>query len=185
MIDAAISHFADQLNEDLKRKYDLREDIVVVSSVANQDGSDGPDIDNKVVISLVHIQEDATLRSTLDENIGRDSEGALNDALVSLRLYFMVWSNFSGNNYLESLRFISDTLSFFRAHPRFDHGTTPELDERIHQLNIQMEHLTMDELSSLWGVLGGKYVPSVLYRVTMVASDLESVNPPILTIKTS
>jgi len=53
---------------------------------------------------------------------------------------------------------------------------TPELDPRIERLMLDIANLGIAELSNLWGVLSGKYVPSVLYRVRMVAVDLAQIS---------
>jgi hypothetical protein len=53
----------------------------------------------------------------------------------------------------------------------FDHQNTPELDSRIDKLMLDIENLGISDLSNLWGILGGKYMPSVLYRMRMVAID--------------
>ena len=50
MIDAAISHIAGQLNQYLKRSFDLNEDIVVVSNILEQDGSVASNVANKLVM---------------------------------------------------------------------------------------------------------------------------------------
>ena len=39
MIDAAITHIAGELNQYLKRSFDLTEDLVVISNILEQDGS--------------------------------------------------------------------------------------------------------------------------------------------------
>ena len=86
-------------------------------------------------------------------------------------------------NYLEVLKFISNTISFFQRQPLFDHQNTPGLDKRIDQLTMNIENLTMRDLSTLWGVLSGKYLPSVLYKVRMVAFDSGDVITQAPTVK--
>ncbi len=92
-----------------------------------------------------------------------------------LNLQVMMAANFNGNNYPEALKFISSTIIFFQRHSLFNHQITPELDERIEKLILEVENLTIQDLSNLWGLLGGKYLPSVLYKVRVVAFDTEEV----------
>ena len=56
-----------------------------------------------------------------------------------------------------------------------NHQTAPEMDGRIEKLILDIENLSIQDLSNLWGSLGGKYLPSILYKVRMVAFDTEDV----------
>lgn len=40
---------------------------------------------------------------------------------------------------------------------------------------LDIENLSIQDLSNLWGSLDGKYLPSILYRVRMVAFDNEDI----------
>ena len=59
MIDAAINHIAAELNQHLKRKFDLTEDLVVISNILEQDGSVSTQVNDKIVVSLVNIEKDS------------------------------------------------------------------------------------------------------------------------------
>lgn len=175
MIDTAISQIASHLNQYLRRIFDLNEDIVVISNILEQDGNIAANIDNKVVVSLINIEKETV---PLPHQIGNVREG--NRAIISyppvyLNFYLMFSGSFSGSNYLESLKFVSNTISFFQASPVFDHQNTPDLDHQISQLTMNIENLTMHDLSNLWSVLSGKYLPSILYKVRMITFDSRDV----------
>ena len=94
----------------------------------------------------------------------------------------MVAANFSGRHYPDALKFLSNSVSFFQRNPIFDHSNTPDLESRIDRLVLDIENLSITDLSNLWGILGGRYVPSILYRMRMVtfnARDVISQTPPI------
>ncbi len=180
MIHAAVSHIANQLNQFLKRSFDLGEDVVVMSNIVEQDGSLAPNVNNKLVVFLVNVEkETATPRHT---GFGSSEWSASSYPPVFLNLYVMVAGNFSGGNYPEALKFLSNAVSFFQRQPVFDHQTTPDMDRRISKLILEIENLNFQDLSSLWGVLSGKYQPSILYKVRMVsfeAGDILSQLSPI------
>ena len=48
---------------------------------------------------------------------------------------------------------------------------------------MEIENLNMQDLSSLWGMLSGKYQPSILYKVRMVAFESGDVLSQISPIK--
>lgn len=180
MIYAAVFHIANQLNQFLKRSFDLNEDVVVVSNVLEQDGTLAPNINNKLVVFLVNVErENSSSIASPFNNAGNRSSTY---PPVFLNLYVMVAGNFGGSNYSEGLKFLSNAVSFFQRQPVFDHQITPDLDKRINKLALDIENLNIQDLSSMWGMLSGKYLPSVLYKVRMItfdAGDITSQLSPI------
>ena len=171
MIDAAISHIANQLNQYLRRSFDLNEDIVVVSNILEQDGSLAANVDNKLVMFLINVEKDTVpFRSQHSQTTGLD-RSVISYPPIYLNLYLMVAGHFSGNNYPEALKFLSNTISFFQRRPVMDHENTPDLDSRIEKLILDIENLNIKDLSTLWSAITGKYLPSVIYKVRMVAFD--------------
>jgi len=171
MIDAAINHIGSQLNQFLKRNFDLNEDIVEISNILEQDGNVVSNVSNKLVLFLVNIEKDVvSFRQQHGSTAGSDRTATSYPPLY-LNLFVMVAGHFSGGNYPEALKFISNTISFFQSHPVFDHQNSPDLDGKIEKLIMDIENLNMQDLSNLWGVLGGKYLPSILYKVRMVVFD--------------
>lgn len=175
MINAAVSHLASQLNQFLRRTFDLNEDIVVVSNLLEQDGSVAPHVNNKIVIFLTNIEKDTTPFRQSSSATGDDGRILMSTPPIYLNLYVMVAANFSGSNYSEALKFISNAIGFFQKQAVFDHSSTPDLDRRIEKLVLDIENLKIQDLSNLWGLLSGKYLPSVLYKVRMVALDAGDV----------
>ena len=114
MIDAAISHIAGQLNQYLKRSFDLNEDIVVVSNILEQDGSVAANVANKLVMFLINVEKDSTpFRSQNCHTTGLD-RSVVSYPPIYLNLYLMVAGHFNGSNYPEALKFLSNTISFFQ-----------------------------------------------------------------------
>ena len=53
MIDLALGVIVAQLNQALRRAFAIREDIAVLANILEQDGRVGPQVENKLVVSLV------------------------------------------------------------------------------------------------------------------------------------
>lgn len=175
MIDAAINHIAAELNQHLKRKFDLTEDLVVISNILEQDGSVSTQVNDKIVVSLVNIEKDS-LPYQQQNGVNVGAKRIVNNTQpIFFNLYLMFASCFSGNNYREGLKFISTTIGFFQSQPIFDRQSTPGLDKKIDKLILDIENLNIHDLSNLWGVLSGKYLPSILYRVRMVTYDSRAI----------
>lgn len=183
MIDAAISHIAGQLNQYLRRSFDLNEDIVVVSNILEQDGNVASNVANKLVIFLINVEKETSpVRSPNNDTTGLD-RSVVSYAPIYLNLYLMVAGHFNGANYPESLKFLSNTISFFQRHPVMDHDNSPDLDGRIEKLILDIENLNIKDLSTLWSAISGKYLPSIIYKIRMVAFDSGDVRRPEPLIK--
>ncbi len=175
MIDSAISHIASQLNQSLKRSFDLPEDIVVISNLLEQDGTIVADVNNKVVISLVNLEKETTPLRQSATSSALQNRAVVNAPPLYFNIYLLVSACFSGSNYPEALKFISSTISYFQGQPSFDHLNTPDLDRGIDRLVLDIENMNFQELSNLWGIMSGRYLPSILYKVRMVTFDSDSV----------
>ena len=182
MIDVAISHIAAQLNQSLRGRFGVAEDLVVTSNLLEQDGGVVPEVANKMVAFLVNVERE-TLPYRVGGNAGGAGRSVVTSAPVYLSLLVMFAANFGGRNYAEALKFLSGTIGFFQARPVFDQHSSPGLDPRIDKLTLEIENLSTAELSNLWGILSGKYLPSILYRIRMVTIDESQVigqHTPIL-----
>lgn len=174
MIDLALAHIAGQLDQALRRTFGVAEGLVVVSSLVDLDGSVGAHVGNKLVVFLAGIEREA-----LAYRDSRPAAGSgrvvVGSAPAHLNLSVMCAANFGGSTYAEALKMISATVAFFQARPVLDHANSPGLDARIDRLSLEIENLDVPALSNLWGVHGGKYLPSVLYKVRMVTIDAGDV----------
>lgn len=168
MISAAINHIAQHLNQFLRHAHALSDDIVVVSNLLSQDGALARDTTNKVIVCLANIEKDTMPQQAPLAASGSGRVGVHGRPLF-LNLEIVVAANFGDKNYSEALAFISSAIGFFHQTPVFDRHVTPDLDDRIEKLLLDMENLTHHELSNLWTMLSGRYLPSVLYRMRMIS----------------
>jgi hypothetical protein len=179
MIDAAITHIAGELNQYLKRSFDLTEDLVVISNILEQDGSVASHVNNKIVVSLVNIEKDTLPYRQKSPVSVSSTRIPSNSPPVFFNLYLLFASCFVGSNYREGLKFISNTIGFFQTQPIFDRQNTPGLDKGIDKLILDIENLSMHDMSGLWGMLSGRYLPSIMYKVRMVTYDAAVVGSEI------
>ena len=173
MIDAALGQMADQLNQHLRRRFQVTEDLAVLSNLHEQNGSLVPHVVNKLVLFLAGVERDS-IAHRVGQPMGLNP-GLRTAEPVFLNLLVMCAANFSGSNYPEALKFLSSAISFFQGKPVLDHQNTPELDARLDRLVLNIENLSSGEMHSLWGIHSGRYLPSVLYRVRMVSLDSQQI----------
>lgn len=170
MIDIALEHLAQQLNQFLRLASASGEDLVVVSNLVDADGSGAAEVKNKIALVLAGVQrEAAAVRGDVR------SGPWLTGGAISLNLSVLVAANFYGQNYKDALRLLSSVVGYFHSNPVFDRVNSPGLDVGIDRLTVEVENLTIHEMSNLWGMLGSKYMPSILYRVRMVSINSDAV----------
>jgi hypothetical protein len=175
MIDAALSLMAGQLNEHLRRRFQLSEDLAVLSNLLEQNGSLVPLVANKLVLFLAGVERDTLAHRAQTANLGLQAQQLATTPPVYLNLLVMCAANFSGGNYPEALKFLSSAIAFFQSCQVMDQHNAPGLDARLERLVLSIENLSSSEMHSLWGIHSGRYLPSVLYRVRMISVDGQQV----------
>ncbi len=168
MIYESLTCLAEEMNIYFRSKLKITEDKVVVSAIVNQDGSVAIQGENKIAITLVNMTKDMGIKRAYTTGAGVVANAA---KPVCLNLFILLSCYFTAGNYAESLRFLSFVISFLQTKNVFDHTNTPQLDDAIDKLVFELESFEPDRLSNLWGTLGAKYMPSVLYRVRMIILD--------------
>lgn len=162
MIQEVIPLIAAEVRDFLISRFDASGDVVKLSSLANQDGSTALKEENVVVVTLVNIERDGS-------NLYISSRG---NTPVHINLYVMFSAYFA--DYAESLKFISGVIAYFQGNPTFVHNGN--------ELKIEFFNIDFRELSNLWTAVGGKYLPSVVYKFRTLDMDEDLIRdeiPPI------
>jgi len=157
MISNVLSVVSDKLNENLRNRFSQSGSLVVVSSLNDLDQEDSSKAQNKLLVTLTNIEQERT------SHISRTAKKPLN-----VYLYLLLSSNFQPANYQEGVRLLSSAVSFFQYNSVLNHQNTPDLEGPVEKLVFEIVNLNIQELSQIWGIHGGKYLPSVLYKVRMV-----------------
>ncbi|OEJ98595.1 hypothetical protein A8C32_05190 [Flavivirga aquatica] len=169
MLDKALLFISDLLNKELKMSFGLTDDVVVVGSLINLDGSITNNIENKVVLSIINLEHEKTVKNR-GEYI-TNGQGTFNkvNPPVHLNLYLLVSANYNSDNYMESLKMLSAVIGTFQTYRVFTSETYPELDPIIKRLTFEIYNVPVQELSHVWSGIGAKYVPSMVYKVRMIS----------------
>jgi hypothetical protein len=78
-------------------------------------------------------------------------------------------------------------LTYFQSHPAFTPDEFPALDPGIEKLVVELQSLNFEQLNQIWAFIGGKHLPSVIYKVRMVALQdqvQKTVQPPLTILQT-
>ncbi|NJM37179.1 MAG: DUF4255 domain-containing protein [Akkermansiaceae bacterium] len=147
----------------------------------------------KVIVTLVNLEEEAALKNGPHHRI-KDGKVVYENRPVQVYLYLLFSANLA--NYSDSLKRIGSVIEFFQGKNVFTVRNSPHLDgltlspEELGGFRVTLElfSLTFEQINHLWGSLGGKQVPFVLYRVrlvTLTAKEILSSGPPITDVSLS
>lgn len=169
MLDKVLLFISNLLNKELKMSFGLTEDIVMVSSLINLDGSITQNIENKIILSVINLEQEKTIKNR--EEYFQTSKGTFNKthAPIYLNMYLLVSANYNSENYIEALKMLSEVIGVFQASKIFTSQSHPDLDASIERLNFEIFNVPVQELSHVWSGIGAKYVPSMVYKVRMIS----------------
>jgi len=141
----------------------------------------------RVVLSLVNITEDHTLKNGPNH---RRAGGKIvyENRPVNLYLYLLFSANHT--QYPTALTQLGRIIEFFQGRQIFTVRNSPDLTEisasaeelATLRLVMELQSLTFEQVNHLWGSLGGKQVPFVLYRarlLSLTAGEIEATGEPI------
>ncbi len=123
-----------------------------------------------IVVSLINIEENRVSRDP-QHFIKRDNGILLKNPAVHLYLTLLFTSVRHENGYGIALQNVQRVIEFFQQKYVFDHSNSSGLNDGIEKLILDMVSFNMEQLHQLWSMLGGKYHPSVAYRMRMITVD--------------
>jgi len=162
------------------RSPSLAPDRVVLDSLSDISGNPNTDTNEKVVLSLVNVQEDAVYKSVERYEKRPDGTAELVRPEVRVNLFFLFIANLS--DYTETLKALEHVISFFQARHVFNYSSIPALSDEQGRMVFELHSMTFEQQNHLWGSLGSKYQPSVMYKVGIVHirdRQLEAVIQPV------
>lgn len=135
--------------------------------------------DTNIIITLVNIEENRVSRDP--RNYVKNGTGLLlKNPAVNLYLTLLFTSvRHDGIGYGLALQSLQEVIEFFQNKYVFDHANTVGLDPGIEKLILEMMSFNLEQLQQLWSMLGGRYHPSIAYKMRMITIDSVTNTPGI------
>ncbi len=166
MIDKALKVLRSELLDYLARQPDLTvTDAVQFANVTKDDGTVAVPKET-VGLTLINIEEERVNKPQSPTRTVAAGQLAVVNPDLNLNLYLLFSANFT--DYLTSITYLAAVIGFFQARHVFTPESSPSMDPRIERLNVELYSLNLEQQNHLWGYLGGKYLPSVVYKVRLV-----------------
>jgi hypothetical protein len=164
---------------------------VVIENIGLFETEQGTDLQDNIIISLVNIEEESSFKNGQTASKWPDGKARYENRPVYLNLYVLITANFPGgvppnNGYVQALKRLSLVIEFFQGKNTFTPASSsitlpPELsdpgdpDIASLKLKVEMYTLTFEQINHLWGSLGGRQIPFVMYKVRMVSITERSI----------
>ncbi len=141
-------------------------------SIVDSQNDNAQGINDKVLMTLINTQEESTLKNFPNKAISGDLVQTRNP-IINLNLFILFSANRS--SYDNALKDISNIIEFFQGKKVFTQSNTVYNRNDVQlkgidnfKFTIELYTPTFEELNYIWGSLGGKQLPSVLYKLSLV-----------------
>jgi hypothetical protein len=148
--------------------------LVVLENIALLESAqeNAENIKGKVVLTLLNLQEESALKNTPSFKV-KNGKTEYKNPPVHLNLFLLISANC--DTYDKSLRCISKTIQFFQGKKVFTstntvYNRTNVAFDVLDYFKFILEIYTpsLEELNYVWGTLGGRQLPSVIYKIQLL-----------------
>lgn len=173
MIFEVIQIIAEQVNNYLD-EIGLDKSVVAenIAFLESQNENVAGNLEDKVALTLINLSEETTLKNFPNHSI-ENAKTIYKNSVINLNLYLLFSAN--RTKYINSLNDLSKIIAFFQGKKLFTQANTiynrsnsamNNIDN--FRFSIELYTPTFEELNYIWGTLGGKQLPSALYKVNMI-----------------
>jgi hypothetical protein len=165
MLDVALKFLVAELNTYLQTRTDSDFGQAEICRLVDDAGK-WTVTEDHLGVSLINVEEERSVRAQLPEKVYIDGRLAVIEPELKLNLHVMVAANFK--LYDQALKYLSLGMTFFQSHHNFTHEEYPGLDAQIERLSAELLSVTYEQLNQIWAYIGGKQLPSVVYKIRMI-----------------
>lgn len=183
MIDNVLKVIANEVNKYVVRKLDPDRDPTTTKRIGtgniakvqetDSSGSRTDSVAAPGILTLVNIEEERN-SGGLENYVRINNKIEYRKPKLHVNLYCLFAVNHT--SYDTALQYLSLILQFFQHKNVITPKNTPSdngliLDPKVEKLIVDMVSMNAEQVNHLWATLGGKYLPSVLYKVRMVTIE--------------
>lgn len=164
MIDKVLVYIAEGLDGYLGNLYEEPAGLAKVGGLGGEEG----EVPNQMVVALLNVEREGAMG--ISAGFQTEGKGFLQKMPPwYLNMYFVVASVFEEKRYTDGIKMLSDSISYLQQHPVF----SPVGGKKF---MIEPVTLSIQELTNVWSILGGRYCPSVVCKVRMLRFEGDDVS---------
>ena len=184
MISQALNAIIGQLNSYIG----LVDPEVILGNISLIDAfqdSSAQSLNDRVIASVINIEQEESLRNLPFRRSITGPNGLPDAVKRQPEIYLNIYVLFGANkqDYNIALQRIAQVIAFFQRLYVFTPVNTPQLAGlNVSKLIFDLYSTSFEELNQLWSVMGGKYIPSVVYKMRLaIIQDAPETSTGIIT----
>ena len=150
---------------------------VVIDNIGLLETANGSTLTESIVITLVNIEEESALKNQSSVKRPFVKSAVYQNPPIYLNLYVLFTCNFSGDHYQLALRRLSYIIQFVQSRNSFSAASSvaastldlSQVGVSDLEFTLELYTLTFEQINHLWGSLGGRQVPFVMFKMRLVA----------------
>jgi hypothetical protein len=156
---------------------------VVIDNIGLLETANGNSLTENIIITMVNIEEESALKNQAVQKRPFNKSAVYQNPPVYLNLYILFTCNYSGDHYQLALRRLSYIIQFVQSKNSFSSASSiasstldlsqPGISEL--EFTLELYTLTFEQINHLWGSLGGRQVPFVMFKMRLVAITDRSI----------
>lgn len=174
-----IAFLKEDLNAFISNKIGASSDFVICANLNNIVEKTDNNADNKIVISIVNIEEEKMLKTPdnyvkVNHEINYRKPPVWLNIICLFTFYTRSLENYDGIDMLENV------VQYFQSKPRIDKTTAvvpANYPASLEEVRAEFVSLNYEQTNYLWGLFGGKYHPSVIYKFKTIPVDNADITP--------
>ena len=171
MLNYVLSFIKSKIESSLQAGSSRDESWVSLSNFVGSDGLQADDIADRIVMTVVSIQNDTSVGTYKAPRQGVGEGFPIASAPLFVDVYVMFVSCFAGANYAAGLGLLSRIIGYLQENPVFEANTAPEIADQVERLAIEFVGLDFAQSSHLATQMGLKGQPFLVYRLRRLAFD--------------
>lgn len=180
MIEDALKILKFELESHINQSTQAQGEVVTLGNIAFvEDSTSNADLRNHLIISLVNLEEESVFKNNSFYRPVNGREGLVRaNPPVHLNLYILLSAYFP-DLYENALIYLSKAVRFFQGKNTF---TIQNIQQSLNNIGataidgdfkliLDLYTLTFEQINHLWGSLGGKQLPFVMYKCRLIRLD--------------
>ncbi len=181
MIGSTLEFIAKELNHTICQRLKINPSTnkVLLTNIVDPDGSIAVKDNNVLLLKLVNIEPDPIANgSEPNVHFPRGSD-LVKAAPLYLNLKLVLAAYVKSEQVQAGLDMLTMGIGYLQGKQMWNPQNTPGLPADVNRLIFEMESLDLHQLNHLWGVIGTKYLPSVIYKLKMLTIDDEVIRAEV------
>jgi len=178
MIAQTLEFVVKELDQTLRMRHQSDDPLAVLEPISNIAGGSSEGMSNKLVVSLVNMERESTAPNTSRRYRSDESGTYEANPPLHLNLFILVAANFP-ENYKDGLKLLSSAIGHFQRQPLSTPQSAPDMPKGLKRLSAEWHDVDMQETHNMWSTMGGKYLPSAVYKLRLVTFDGDDPSAPV------